>query len=168
MLRTFNGKTPKISPTAWVSEAAYVIGEVEMGEDSSIWPGAVVRGDLGNITIGKESQVEDNSIIHTAQGITIGDRVHIGHSVVVHCARIGNNVLVGNNAILLDNSEIGDNCIISAGSLITQGSKIPSGSFVTGNPAEVKGKARPEQLEYLQKGIEHYLVLTRQYKEQGL
>lgn len=168
MIRTFSGKTPKISSSAWVSEAAYVIGEVEIGDKSSIWPGAVVRGDLGKITIGKESQVEDNSVVHTANGITIGDRVHMGHSVVVHCARIGNDVLIGNKTVLLDNSEIGDNCIIAAGSLVSPGSKIPSGSFVAGNPAEVKGKARPEQLEYLQKGIEHYLELTRNYKEQGL
>lgn len=168
MIKTFNSKTPMIAQSAWVSEAAYVIGEVVIGEDSSIWPGAVVRGDLGKIIIGRESQVEDNSVIHTAAGITIGDQVHIGHSVVVHCARIGNNVLVGSGTVILDNSEIGDNCIISASSLISPGSKIPSGSFVAGNPAEVKGKARSEQLEYLKKGIEHYLKLTRQYKEQGL
>ncbi len=167
MIKTFSCKTPKISPSGWVSEAAYVIGEVEIGDNSSIWPGAVVRGDLGKIVIGKESQVEDNSVIHTAAGITIGDQVHIGHSVVVHCARIGNKVLIGNHAVLLDNSEIGDNCIIAAGSLVSPGMKIPPGSFAAGSPAEVKGKARPEQLEYLSKGIEHYLKLTKEYKEQG-
>lgn len=168
MIRTFDGKSPKISPSAWVSNTACIIGEVEIGENSSIWPGAVLRADLGKISIGKESQVEDNSVLHTAQGMVIGDQVHIGHAVVVHCARIGSNVLVGNNSVLLDNSEIGDNCIISAGSLVAPGSKIPPGSFVAGNPAEVRGKARPEQLEFLQKGIVYYLELTRKYKEQGL
>lgn len=168
MIRNFDNKAPIISPSAWVSETAYVIGDVELGENTSIWPGAVIRGDLGKISIGNDSQVEDNSVIHTAQGIKIGDRVHIGHGVVVHCAVIGNNVLVGNHAILLDNSEIGNDCIIAAGSIIAPGSKIPDGSFAAGNPAEVRGNTRPQQLEYLQKGIEHYLELTKKYKEQGL
>src|SRR4030042_1424608 len=97
MIRAFDGKTPKIADSAFVSEAAYVVGDVEIGENSGVWPGAVIRGDFGSIKIGSNTQVEDNSVIHTGTKMEIGDHVTIGHNVVVHCLKIGNHVLVGNN-----------------------------------------------------------------------
>ncbi|MFC1925968.1 gamma carbonic anhydrase family protein [Chloroflexota bacterium] len=168
MVRTFNGKTPKIAPTAFVSEAAYVIGDVEMGENSSVWPGAVVRGDVAPIKIGDNSQIEDNCVVHTGSPLVIGDSVHVGHNVVIHCSKIGNNVLVGNNATLLDDAEIGDYCLIAAGSLVGEGVKIPSGSFVVGMPAKVKGTIKPEQLARIEYGVKYYVKLTEEYKKQGL
>lgn len=168
MIRSFDGKTPRIAETAFVSEAAYVIGDVEVGEHSSIWPGAVVRGDVAFIKIGNNSQIEDNCVVHSGETLVIGDNVHIGHSVVIHCTRIGNNVLIGNHATVLDNVEIGDSCIIAAHSLVSERKKIPDESFVAGVPAEVKGKSTQAQLTRLAEGVKYYIWLAAEYKRQGL
>ena len=100
MIKAFDGKTPQIAPTAFVSEAAYIIGDVEIGENSSIWPGAVIRGDFTSIKVGHNSQIEDNCVVHAGSPLVIGDNVHIGHGAVIHCSRIGNNVLIGSKATL--------------------------------------------------------------------
>ena len=139
MIRSFNGRTPKIAESVFISEAAYVVGEVELGENSSVWPGAVIRGDSGNIRIGKNTNIQDNSVVHGS--VTIGDNVHVGHGAIINCHRIGNNVLIGMNAAILHDVEIGNLCIISAGCLVSQGMKVPNKSFVAGVPAETKGEA---------------------------
>lgn len=167
MIKSFGGKMPQIAQSAFVSEAAYVIGDVEIGENSSVWPGAVIRGDFARITIGQNTQIEDNSVLHTGTPMIIGDNVHIGHSVVVHCHRIGNNVLIGNNAVLLDGAEVGDFCIISAGAVVSQGMKIPDRSFAAGVPAKVKGEVTAEQIARIETGVDTYVKLAQQYKEQG-
>jgi carbonic anhydrase/acetyltransferase-like protein (isoleucine patch superfamily) len=169
MIRSFNGKTPKVADSAFVSEAAYVIGDVEIGEGSGIFPGAVIRADFASIRIGRNTMVEDNSVIHSGGPVEIGDNVTIGHSVVVHCSRIGNNNLIGNNATLLDDAEIGNFCIIGAGCLVSQGMKIPDNSFVVGIPAEIKGQVPPERWQRRRRGGGGgYSNLVKLYKEQGL
>lgn len=168
MIRSFKGKTPRIASTAYVSEAAYVIGDVEIGENSSIWPGAIIRADVAPIKIGDNSQIEDNCVVHTGNPLIIGDSVHVGHNVVIHCSRIGNNVLVGNSATLLDDAEIGDSCVIAAGSLVREGVNIPSGSFVSGMPGQVKGTVKQEQMDRIEYGVKFYVELAREYKQQGL
>jgi carbonic anhydrase/acetyltransferase-like protein (isoleucine patch superfamily) len=170
MIRSFNGKTPKIADSAFVSEAAYVIGDVEIGEGSGIFPGAVIRADFASIKIGRNTMVEDNSVIHSGGPVEIGNNVTIGHSVVVHCSKIGNNNLIGNNATLLDDAEIGSYCIIGAGCLVSQGMKIPDNSFVVGIPAEIKGQVPLERWQRRRSGRSGggYSDLVRQYKEQGL
>ncbi len=167
MIRSFNGKTPKIAVSAFVSEAAYVIGDVEIGENSGIWPGAVVRGDFASIKIGCNTMIEDNSVVHSDVPLEVGDNVIIGHSVVVHGVKIGNNTLVGNNATILDNAEIGSFCVIGAGCLVSHDMRIPDNSFVIGIPAKIKGQVPPER--WLQKqGSPSYAELVKLYKEQGL
>lgn len=168
MIRSFKGKTPRIASTAYVSEAAYVIGDVEIGENSSIWPGAIIRADVAPIKIGDNSQIEDNCVVHTGNPLIIGDSVHVGHNVVIHCSRIGNNVLIGNSATLLDDAEIGDSCVIAAGSLVREGVNIPSGSFVSGMPGQVKGTVKQEQMDRIEYGVKFYVELAREYKQQGL
>ena len=176
MIRSLGSKTPKIAESAFVSEAAYVIGEVEIGENSSVWPGAVIRGDFGSIKIGSNTAIEDNCVIHSGtpstpsyrEDVTIGDKVHIGHGAVINCRRIGNNVLIGMNATLLHDAEIGDSCIIAAGCMVRQEMKIPDGSFVAGVPGKIKGKASAEQLWWVEEGPQGYAELAKQYKEQGL
>jgi len=168
MIRSFRGKTPKVAESAFVSEAAYVIGDVETGENSGIWPGAVVRGDFASIRIGGNSQIEDNSVLHAGTPMEIGDNVIIGHGAVMHGKRIGNNTLIGNNATILDEAEIGDYCLIAASCVVTEGMKIPSRSFVAGVPAKVKGGISPQHLKWLQEGYQVYTKLAAQYKEQGL
>jgi carbonic anhydrase/acetyltransferase-like protein (isoleucine patch superfamily) len=168
MVRTFSDKTPKIASTVFVSEAAYVIGDVEIGENSSVWPGAIIRGDIATIKIGSNTQIEDNCVLHTGKPLVIGDNVHIGHGAVIHCSKIGNTVLVGNNATILDSAEIGDFCLIAANSLVSERMRIPNDSFVVGVPAEVKGKITPAQLARIEDGVKFYVRLSREYKQQGL
>ncbi len=168
MIRSFSGKTPRIADSAFVSEAAYVIGDVQIGENSGIWPGAVLRGDFASIKIGSNTMIEDNCVLHSGVSMEIGDNVLIGHSVVVHGIRIGNNTLIGNNATILDNTQIGSFCVIGASCLVSQGMKIPDNSFVTGVPGKIRGKPSPQQLWWIQEGSQSYSELARQYKEQEL
>ena len=176
MIRGLGSKTPKIAESAFVSEAAYVIGNVEIGEHSSVWPGAVIRADFGSIKIGSNTAIEDNCVIHSGtpstpsyrEDVTIGNNVHIGHGAVINCRRIGNNVLIGMNATLLHDAEIGDSCIIGAGCLVSQGMQIPNKSFVVGVPGKIKGKASEEQLWWVENAPDIYAELTKQYKKQGL
>jgi len=175
MIRSFNGKTPKIADSAFISEAAYVVGDVEIGENSSVWPGAVIRGDIGKIKIGKNSVVEDNCVIHSGSPnlppiseATIGDNVIIGHGAVSNCRIIGNNVVIGMNATILHDVEIGDNSIIAAGCVAKEKMKIPANSFVTGVPGEIKGKVTAEQLWWSQNSPSIYQELAQKYKREGL
>ncbi len=168
MIRTFNGKTPRIASTAFVSEAACVIGDVEIGEDSSIWPGAVIRGDFTSIKVGNNSQIEDNCVVHAGSPLVIGANVHIGHGAVIHCSRIGNNVLIGSKATLLDDAEVGDFCIVAANCMVSQGMKIPDASFVAGVPAKVRGKITTSQAARAEEGVKAYIRLALQYKQHQL
>jgi carbonic anhydrase/acetyltransferase-like protein (isoleucine patch superfamily) len=175
MIRSLGDKTPKIAETAFVSEAAYVIGEVEIGEHSSVWPGAVIRADFGSIRIGNNTAVEDNCVLHSGtpnepgyrEKMTIGDNVHIGHGAVLNCRKIGNKVLVGMNATVLHDAEIGEYCIIAAGCLVKEGAKIPDGSFVAGVPGRVMGKATKEQLWWVEQAPEIYKEMTERYRAEG-
>ena len=175
MIKSFNGKTPRVHESAFVSEAAYVIGDVEIGENTSVWPGAVVRGDLGKITIGKNSVIEDNCIIHSGNpavppnlDAAIGDNVIMGHGAVSNAYRIGNNVVIGMNSTLLHNVEIGDYAIIAAGCVVKEKMKVPERSFVVGVPAAIKGKISDEQLWWSQNSPKIYHELAEQYKKEGL
>ena len=168
MIREFNGKNPKIASSAFVSETAYIAGDVEIGENSNIWPGAVIRGDIAKITIGKNTSIEDNCVVHSATGIIIGDNTIVGHGAVIHCKKIGNNVLIGNNATVLDDAEIGDYCIIAAGSVVAPETKFPAESLVMGVPAKVKGKLSQKQKDYITMGSAFNIKLAQEYKKQGL
>ena len=167
MIRSLNGKTPRIHPTAFISEAAYIVGDVEIGENSSVWPGAVLRGDYGSITVGKNTSIQDNCVLHADDYLKVGDNVVVTHGAVLHCHKIGNNVLVGINAALLENVEIGDNCIIGAGSVVLSGAVVPEGSVVTGVP----GKVRPlkgELRKVIEFGVAQYQGNAQRYKAAGL
>jgi carbonic anhydrase/acetyltransferase-like protein (isoleucine patch superfamily) len=174
MIRSFNGKTPKIAKSAFVSEAAYIVGDVEIGEGASVWPCAVIRGDFGNIKIGRNTAVEDNSVIHSGTpssllgDVIIGDRVIIGHGAVLNCRSIGDNVLIGMNATVLHDVEVGSFCVVAAGSLVVQGMKIPDNTLVAGIPGKIKGQPSKQQLWWLKEGFKAYSELARQYREQGL
>jgi len=175
MIRNFEGKTPRIAPTAWVSEAAYVIGDVVIGEGSSVWPGAVIRGDFGQIRIGRGTAVEDNTVLHAGtpsgpggpeQDLIIGDGVHIGHGAVVNGKTIGNHVLVGMNATVLHDVEIGDYCIIGAGCMVSHGMQIPPNSFVAGVPGKIRGPVTEAQRYWIEQAPKEYLALAERYRRQ--
>lgn len=173
MIKAFDGKTPKIAKSALVSEAACIIGNVEIGENSSVWPGAVIRADFGKITIGKNTAIEDNCVIHSGsphsdvKDVTIGDEVHVGHGAVVNGHKIGSNVLIGMNATILHDAEIGNFCIIGANCLVGEGMKIPDNSFVVGVPGKIKGRVLPKQSFWVKDASKSYARIVKRYKEQG-
>jgi carbonic anhydrase/acetyltransferase-like protein (isoleucine patch superfamily) len=168
MIRSFDGKTPRIAKSAFVSEAAYVVGDVEIGENSGIWPGTIVRGDFARIKIGANTMIEDGCIVHCGSEMEIGDNVLIGHGVVVHGTRIGSNTLIGNNATILDGAQIGRFCVIGAGCLVSQEMVIPDNSFVVGVPGKIRGQVSQERRERLLAGPGSYVEMAKRYKEQGL
>jgi carbonic anhydrase/acetyltransferase-like protein (isoleucine patch superfamily) len=174
MIRPFEGKMPALASTAFVSEAAYVVGDVEIGENSSVWPKAVIRGDFGKIHIGRQTHIEDNCVLHTGtptgpeQDLTIGNFVHIGHGAVVNAKRIGSHVLIGMNATVLHDVVIGNYCIIAAGCLVPHGMQVPDNSFVVGVPGRIKGTITPEQRIWVEQAPEMYAELCRRYKQAGL
>ena len=174
MILSFDGKTPKIDDSAFISESACIIGDVEIHENSSIWPGAVIRADFGKITIGRNCAVEDNCVIHSGSpstdgslcDVTIGDNVLIGHGAVLNCRSIGNYVLIGMNSTILHDADIGNYCIIGAASMVGQGMKIPDKSFVTGCPAKIKGGIAPNQLFWLEQAPNNYVKIAEKYKKE--
>ena len=168
MIRSFDGKTPRIAESSFISEAAYIIGDVEIGEYSNVWPGAVIRADFASVKIGSYVDVEDNCTLHAGEDMEIGDHVIIGHGAVVHSAKVGSNVLIGMNATTLHSSEIGDSCIIAAGSVVTEGMKIPAGSFVVGVPAKVKGPISGPMTGWPEAHATYYPPLAKKYREQKL
>jgi len=168
MIHKFDGVCPKIDPSVFVSEAAYIIGDVKIGPGSSIWPGAVIRGDCGKIIIGKNSSIEDNCVVHGNGDVIIGNNIIVGHGAVVHGCRVGNFVLVGNNAVILNDAVIGEFSIIGAGSVVPEGMKIPEQSLCIGTPARIKGRVSSQQIERIRQGATFYTDLARKYKRQGL
>ena len=167
MIRSLAGKTPKIHPKAFVSEVAYVIGDVEIGEGSSVWPGAVVRADSGRITIGKDTCVQDNSVVHGDDDVVIGDRVVIGHKVLCHAKFVGNQCLLGSGSIINDAVEIGEGSLIASSAMVVEGMKIPSRSLVVGLPARVKGTVKEHHTQQIKFLCDSYVEKTRIYKDEG-
>jgi len=174
MIRSLEGKTPRVAASAFVSEAAYVVGDVEIGEGSNVWPGAVIRGDFGRIRIGSKVSVEDNCVVHSGTpsspvgDVDIGDRVLIGHGAVLNGRKIGNDVLIGMNATVLHDAEIGNECIVAAGCLVGQGMIVPDRSLVVGVPGRIKGEPTEGQLWWVRDGIKEYEALVRRYRSEGL
>ena len=169
MIRTLGDKIPKIAESVFVSEAAYIVGDVEIGENCSVFPGAVIRADFGPIRIGKNTHIQDNAVVHAGFPLLeIGDSVLVGHGAVVHARRIGNNVLIGMNATIMDNVEIEDSCVIAGGAVVVEGMKVPRNSFVVGVPAKIRGEVSPRQLTWLEEAPPVYSDCAQEYKKQGL
>ena len=167
MIRSLRGITPKIAPTAWVSEFAYVVGNVIIGEYSSVWPGVTIRGDGELITIGNHVNVQEGSVVH-GDGLVIEDYVSIGHCVVVHGDRIGTGSLLGNNCTFLNESTIGKECLIAANAVVLSGVDVPDHSFVTGVPGSIKRQVTDEQVEQMRTTAEHLAERAEWFRESGL
>ncbi|NVJ52620.1 MAG: gamma carbonic anhydrase family protein [Campylobacteraceae bacterium] len=159
MLLKFKGHYPKIAPTAWVAPSADVIGKVEIGENSSVWFGCVLRGDINNIKIGNNTNVQDLSMIHmdTDSETILGDNVTIGHKVMLHGCTIEDNCLIGMSATILDHAVIGEGSIVGANSLVTSGKKFPPKSLIMGSPAKVVKELTDEDVEKLIKHAGRYV-----------
>lgn len=156
----------EIHSDAFIHEKAFINGKVRIGKDSSIWPFAVLRGDIEGIEIGEGSNVQDNAVVHTDFGkpVIIGNNVVIGHCAVVHGAVVGNNVLIGINATVLSGSRIGNNCIIGAGAVVSENMEIPDNSIAVGVPAMVIKRTDDKAIDRIKKNAESYVELLQKYK----
>jgi carbonic anhydrase/acetyltransferase-like protein (isoleucine patch superfamily) len=168
MIRSFSGKTPHIDPTAFVSEAAYVVGDVVIGPHSSVWPGVVIRGDMGRITIGSHTNIQDNSVVHSDTDATLGDHVTLGHSVVCHAAVVEDHSLLGNGCVLNDAAIIRDHCIVAAGAVVLAEKEVPSHSIAAGTPAQVRGRVMQRHLDMIDGIAEDYVQMAQRFKAEGL
>ena len=164
MIMELNGKSPSVSPEAFVAETATLIGDVTVGKDSSVWFGAVIRGDNEPITVGEGTSIQDNAVLHTEPGhpLTIGNNVTVGHGAIVHCTSVGDNTLVGMGAILLDGAVIGRNCVIGAGAVVRERAVVPDGTMMVGIPAKPVREMSPEQQAFLEQ-TSPYVALSKRY-----
>ncbi|MGP1628693.1 MAG: gamma carbonic anhydrase family protein [Giesbergeria sp.] len=161
-----DGAEPQIAPSAWVADSAQVIGKVALHEDASVWFGTVVRGDTESITVGAGSNVQDASVLHAdfGQPLVIGERVTIGHKVMLHGCTIGDESLIGIGAVVLNGARIGKNCLVGAGALVTEGKEFPDGSMIIGSPAKVVRQLTPEQMQGLRVSAQHYVDNARRFR----
>lgn len=167
-LYTFGGKKPLIHPGALVSPLACLVGEVEVGEGASVWPGAVLRGDLNPVRVGRFTSIQDNCVLHTDMTgeVSVGDYVTVGHGAVIHGARVEDHVLVGIGSVILNGARIGRNSIIAAGSVVREGTEVPPGTMFAGVPAKlVKELDQEEQRARAEAGAMGYYELARQHPE---
>ncbi|MCO5052335.1 MAG: gamma carbonic anhydrase family protein [Verrucomicrobiae bacterium] len=146
-LDTFLRQAPRLGRNVYIAKGAHVLGDVKIGAHSSVWFGAVLRGDINRIVVGHHSNIQDNAVLHLADDYPclIGNYVTVGHSAVVHACRVGDEVLVGMGAIILDGAVVGRQSLIGAKALVKQGMKIPAGSLVLGAPAKVVRKLTPQE-----------------------
>ena len=161
-----DGVAPQVHATAWVADSAQVMGRVTLGEDASVWFGTVVRGDTDSITIGAGSNVQDASVLHADFGkpLVIGERVTVGHQVMLHGCTIGDESLIGIGAIVLNGAKIGRHCLVGAGALVTEGKEFPDGSMIIGSPAKAVRQLTPEQIEGLRLSAQHYVDNARRFR----
>src|SRR5712692_2621096 len=160
-------KGPTIHPTAWVMPGATVMGDVTLEEESSVWYGAVLRGDINRIIIGPRSNIQDNAVVHldTNYPTTVGELVTVGHSAIVHACKIDNEVLVGMGAIILDDVEVGARSILGANALVTLGTKIPPGSLVLGAPAKIRRQLSADEQKDIARWAWSYVETAKQFRE---
>ncbi len=168
MLRSFNGRSPKVHPTAFVSEAAYVVGDVEIGPYSSVWPGTIIRGDHHKIVLGAYVDIQDNCVVHTDSDAVYGDYVTLGHHVICHAKAVGTNSLIGNGAVVNGEVVVREYSIVAAGSLVLDNAEFPPNSFIVGSPAEARRETE-ERHHQMAKGIaQGYARNGQDFKEAGL
>ena len=167
MLRDFRDTTPRIAETAFVAEDALVIGDVEIGKDSSVWFGSIVRGDVNYIRIGARTNIQDMTMIHVSSKThptLLEDEITVGHRVTLHGCHVETRCLIGIGAILLDGVRVGNNSLVGAGSLLTPGTIIPPRSLVVGSPARVKRELTDDELTYLDRSWRNYVELKEHYR----
>jgi len=167
MLEHYLDHRPDLDPSAWAHDSAVVIGDVTLAAETSIWPGAVLRGDQGSIYIGPKSNIQDGTVVHATYGLSntwVGERVTVGHNAVLHGCRVESDCLVGMGAIILDNAVVGSGSIVGAGALVLKDTVIPPGSLVLGNPARTIRPINAAQTQAIDEGWRAYLKLAIEYR----
>jgi carbonic anhydrase/acetyltransferase-like protein (isoleucine patch superfamily) len=166
VIQAYRGVTPKVPPSVFVADTARVIGDVELGEDASVWFGAVLRGDVHSIRVGRGTNIQDGAIVHVNRGGTpalIGEHVTVGHGARLHGCTIASDCLIGIAAVVLDGAEIGEESLIAAGSLVAPGTKIPPRSLVMGTPARVRREVSADDLDLIRRSARGYVALKSEY-----
>ena len=165
-LYELDGVVPQVPASAWVADSAQVMGRVALGEDASVWVGAVVRGATDSITIGAGTNIQDASVLHADFGkpLVVGARVTVGHQVMLHGCTIGDESLIGIGAVVLNGAKSGKNCPVGAGALVPEGKEFPDGSMIIGSPAKAVRELTPEQIEGLRQSALHYIENARRFK----
>jgi carbonic anhydrase/acetyltransferase-like protein (isoleucine patch superfamily) len=166
MIRDYKGTLPKIHPSVFVDESAQVIGDVEIGEDSSVWFQVVIRGDVHFIRVGKRTNIQDGSLLHVTRvqwPLILGNEITVGHGVTLHGCRIKDCCLIGMRATLLDGVQVGEESMIGAGSLVTEGTIIPPRSLAFGSPAKVVRSLTDEEVAKIRQTAENYVLLAKDY-----
>jgi len=170
IIKPYKGIYPKIHESVYLSENVVVIGDVEIGKDSSVWFGTVIRGDVNYIKIGKRTNIQDNCVVHVTHDThptIIGDNVTVGHGVILHGCTLHNNILVGMGATIMDGVEIEDYVLVGAGALVTPNKKIPSGVLVAGVPAKIVRELREEEIKLIKESAENYVKYKNEYLKQS-
>jgi gamma-carbonic anhydrase len=165
-VRTFAGKRPAIGANVFLAETCAVIGDVQIGDESSIWYGTVLRGDVMPIRVGARTSIQDNTVVHVTSGFAgteIGNDCTIGHGAIIHACTIEDGCLIGMGAIILDGARVGRGSLVGAGALVTPGTDIPPGSLVLGSPAKVRRPVDDKERAQIQFGAQHYVELARAY-----
>jgi carbonic anhydrase/acetyltransferase-like protein (isoleucine patch superfamily) len=172
MIRSFRGKTPEVAPSAYVDGSAQVVGDVVIGERSSIWLNVSIRGDVNSIRIGEETSIQDNSVLHVDHGdefkLSIGSRVTVGHRVVLHGCTVEDDALIGIGAIVLNGARIGQGSIVAAGALVPEGMTVPAGHVVMGVPGKVRREVTAEERERFRVNVHNYVENGKLYKKEEI
>ncbi len=167
MYLPFEGILPKVHPTAWIAETAVLIGDVEVGEESSIWYGCVLRGDVMPVRVGRRTNIQDGSILHVEGGqypCILGDDVSVGHMAIVHGCEVGDGALIAMGAIVLNNVKVGAGAVVGAGALVPEGKVIPPGTLWVGTPARFVRELQEEERERFRMTSVHYCELKNRYR----
>jgi carbonic anhydrase/acetyltransferase-like protein (isoleucine patch superfamily) len=169
MIRPYRGSFPRIAPSAYVDQAAHVIGDVTLGERASVWPGAVVRGDVNRIEIGADTNIQDNSVLHgelDQYPVILGSRVTVGHLVCLHGCVVEDDCVIGIGAVVLNGARIGRGSVVAAGALVPEGMDVPPQSMVMGMPAKVRRAVTPEEQERFAQNAQRYIRYRQDYREE--
>ena len=167
IIRAYKGHSPKIHPEAWVAENAVIIGDVEIGRGANIWYNVVIRGDLNQIRVGENTNIQDGAILHVESDdgpCLIGDRVTVGHQSIVHGCKVGDDALIGMGATVLSWAEIGVGALVAAGALVKEYEQIPSRTLWAGVPAKQRAEIGSEMFDRMQEGWKHYVELAKNYR----
>ncbi len=168
LIQNYKEISPQIASDVFVAQTAAIIGDVHIGAGSSIWFGAVLRGDVFPIRIGESVSIQDNAVIHVTSGqhaTTVGNRVTVGHAAVLHGCTIDDSCIVGMGAIVLDQAHVHRHCIVGAGALVTSGTHIPEGYLAVGTPARPKRKLTRKELDWIESSADHYVSLAQDYRD---
>ncbi len=171
MIKSYNNISPDVKKSAFIADSADVIGNVKLDTNTSVWYSAVLRGDSGLISIGRNSNIQDNCTVHCTVGgynVTIGDNVTVGHNAVIHGCTIGDNCLIGMGAVILNGAVIGNNSLVAAGALVSENKTFPEGSLILGVPAKVVRSLSEQDVEGIKENADEYVCLAHEHNKEKM